>query len=99
MWPEHKRRVDEDDGASVRVLPPEISFRWLADRLSIAYYGVLLLCFAATVYFAGIFLSMIRFTFFFHDGQLREWNTAILWYSPRMLAAIHENYQPYQPYP
>jgi hypothetical protein len=35
----------------------------------------------AAVYFSGIFLSLVRLTFFFHNQQFREWNSAILWYS------------------
>ncbi|MGD0872363.1 MAG: glycosyltransferase family 2 protein [Bryobacteraceae bacterium] len=65
----------------MRLSPSRARFSRLAKRLSLAYYGVLLLCFAAAIYFAGILLSIIRLTFFFHERQLREWNTAILWYS------------------
>jgi hypothetical protein len=72
------------------VLPPGTRFSRLADRLNLFYWGILLLCSAAAIYFAGIFLSLIRLTFFFHDQQLREWNSAMLWYSglPATLAVL-----------
>ena len=53
----------------------------VAERLRLFYYGILLVCFGAVIYFAGIFFSLVRIIFFFHDPQLRIWNAAILWYS------------------
>ena len=66
--------------ASVRPPSSDRSSR-LAERLTLSYWGILLLCFAAAIYFAGLLLSVVRLALFFHDQQLREWNTAILWYS------------------
>lgn len=51
------------------------------ERLALSYWGILLLCVGAAVYFSGIFLSLVRLIFFFHNQQFRQWNTAILWYS------------------
>jgi hypothetical protein len=51
------------------------------ERLALFYWGVLILCIGTAVYFSGIFLSLVRLTFFFHNQQFREWNAAILWYS------------------
>ena len=55
--------------------------RSVADRLSLFYWGILLLCLGAAIYFTGIFLSLIRLTFWMHDPQLRYWNSLVLWYS------------------
>ena len=62
----------------------------MAERLSLFYWGILLQCLAAAMYFVGILVSMVRLAFFFHNQQLREWNSAILWYSglPATLAVL-----------
>ena len=69
------------DACSLGVLPPSSRFSRLAEHLPLFYWGILLLCLGAAMYFAGIFLSLVRLAFFFHDQQLREWNSAIVWYS------------------
>jgi hypothetical protein len=59
-------------------------YAWISrhtERLAFFYWGILLLCVGAAVYFSGILLSLVRLTFFFHNQQFREWNSAILWYS------------------
>src|ERR1035437_2121309 len=81
---------NEMGSAALSVLRFRTWFSQLAERLPFFYWGILLLCVAATVYFAGISVSLVRLVFFFHNKQLREWNSAILWYSglPATLAVL-----------
>src|SRR4030095_676186 len=62
-------------------VPRVVQFPWLTERLPLFYWGILLLCVAACMYFAGILLSLVRLVFLPHSQQLREWNSAIIWYS------------------
>ncbi len=78
--------TDGDPFAAPAAVPPAS----ISEHLAFFYWGVLLLCLAALMYFTGILLSMVRLAFFFPNQHLREWNTAILWYSgvPATLAVI-----------
>ncbi len=53
----------------------------LADSLTLLYWGVLLLCCAFAIYFAGIVFSVFRLAFLLPGQQLRELYASILWYS------------------
>jgi Glycosyl transferase family 2 len=90
MPQDREATVEAEDGCGLGVLPPSTWFSRLAERLTLFYWGILLLCVAAPIYFAGIFLSMVRLAFFLHNQQFREWNSAILWYSgfPATLAVV-----------
>jgi hypothetical protein len=81
---EVKERQGPEDPASAT------AFSRIAERLPLFYWGILLLCLGASIYFLGILLSVPRLIFFFHDQELRGWNSAILWYSgvPSTLAVL-----------
>src|ERR1035437_599132 len=73
--------IEGHERDNVGILPPGTRSSRLAERLTLFYWGILLLCFGAAMYFAGILPSLVRLALFFHNQQFREWNSAILWYS------------------
>jgi hypothetical protein len=82
--------IEGHERDNVGILPPGTRSSRLAERLTLFYWGILLLCFGAAMYFAGILPSLVRLALFFHNQQFREWNSAILWYSavPATLAVL-----------
>jgi hypothetical protein len=87
---DHGSNVAAEEIRSPGLTSPGTRFSRLAERLALSYWGILLLCIGAAMYFAGILLSLVRLAFFYRHPHLREWNSAILWYSgvPSTLAVL-----------
>ncbi len=73
--------TSEENGFAGTAPAHDSGLSQLTDRLALSYWGILLLCLGGAIYFSGIILSLARLIFFFHNQQLQEWNSIILWYS------------------